>query len=59
MGIERMRVIEPNIVAGIMMRAEDDFRFCVEGYEHEREKPRIHSWDESELRKLFKGIRLF
>lgn len=27
-----MRVIEPNIVAGIMMRAEDDFRFCVENY---------------------------
>lgn len=32
MGIERMRVIEPDIVAGIMMRTEDDFRFCVENY---------------------------
>ena len=28
-----MRVIEPNIVAGIMMRTEDDFRFCVENYQ--------------------------
>lgn len=28
-----MRVIEPDIVAGIMMRAEDDFRFCVENYQ--------------------------
>lgn len=27
-----MRVIEPCIVAGMMMRTEDDFRFCVENY---------------------------
>lgn len=28
-----MRVIEPDIVAGIMMRTENDFRFCVENYQ--------------------------
>ena len=28
-----MRVIVPDIIAGIMMRTEDDFRFCVENYQ--------------------------
>lgn len=28
-----MKVIEPDIVAGIMMRTEDDFRVCVENYQ--------------------------
>lgn len=29
---ERMRVIRCGIVAGIMMRTEEDFRWCVENY---------------------------
>lgn len=28
---EGMKVIESGIVGGIMMRTEEDFRFCVEG----------------------------